>query len=832
MDKYEYNLKLDQLKVLSAEGNYEEAAEIADTINWNRVKNVNSLVKAGEIYEKAQRYEDSRDVLLLAYDRSPLGRMIVHHLAEIALKMDEIDEAREYLEEFERIAPHDNLKYTLRYDIRKAQGAPTKELIGILEEYKEQEYAEEWAYELAELYHQSGDAKKCVAACDELILWFGEGSYVEKAMELKMKYEPLTKAQEEKYQKFQNQREDGILEISTEDMIRAGEYGKETVEIPDLDAKPSEKFSTLNMQEEIARGIQNIMEARNMGDASEEEVEELMNDFKSVQIERAENTEEPADAAISDRTEEAPTEEEEISGLLDEAILAAAVEEITSAEANMQEAEAVVEEEIPAEEPSADEEFEETAEEMKDEPQEADDLADAIIAGIAAEFTEAGGEEEVEDMRNTGELPEISLPEDILAELAVEEEEKAAAAAKEELPEIALPDDIAAELAAEEEAAIAKEAEEAAVVLPEETEAAAVEAVKEVSEEEAVEEAAEEEAAAAEEAAEEPEAEPELTPEEKAEAARREAAEAIAMVDADTTVHEEIISEPTIRMPDLSHGLTPEAQEELKEEMEKLPSNKPEALSRLTAEMRYAFAYFIPIRGMEDQICDAVNDLSERLTSTNAAIYGNLIVTGEPGCGKTSLATTMIRVLQQHCGRPVGKVGKISAKALNNKDIAQLLRKVAGGCLIVESAGELSQRSIATLSYQMELDRSGILIVLEDTSKGIRKLMAMDEMFARKFTSRISIPIFTNDELVAFARSYSKEKGYKIDDMAVLALYNRISNIQKLDQATTLGEVKEIVDNAIAKEAKFGMRKYISILTAKRYTNDDRIVLTEKNFTL
>ena len=222
MDKYEYKLKLDQMKSLTAEGKYEEAAEIADTINWRKIKNINALVKVGEIYEKVGRYDESKDVLLTAYDKSPIGRMIIYRLAEVAVRTKSFDEAKEYYQEFVEIAPHDNLKYVLKYEISKAQGADIGTLIGILEELKEQEYSEEWAYELAYLYHKAGMSEKCIDACDELILWFGDGPYVERALELKMLYQPLTKQQEDKYRTFR-QRHDGVVEVRPEDPLESGE---------------------------------------------------------------------------------------------------------------------------------------------------------------------------------------------------------------------------------------------------------------------------------------------------------------------------------------------------------------------------------------------------------------------------------------------------------------------------------------------------------------------------------------------------------------------------------------------------------------------------------
>jgi Ni2+-binding GTPase involved in maturation of urease and hydrogenase len=253
-------------------------------------------------------------------------------------------------------------------------------------------------------------------------------------------------------------------------------------------------------------------------------------------------------------------------------------------------------------------------------------------------------------------------------------------------------------------------------------------------------------------------------------------------------------------------------------------------IDHLTDEQKAIFSYFVPVKGMEPQLCQTLTGTVRHLTEDKTASTGNIIIQGGQGCGKTMLATSILKVLQKECGHPNGKVGKIDAQTLNQKDIQALLRKVAGGCLIIEHAGDLTRESAVTLSLLLAQDSSGILVILEDTTKGIRKALMQDDGFARKFTERVTVPIFTNDELVAFARAYAKELGYEIDEMAVLALYNRISNIQRLDQATTLTEVKEIVDEAIDREAHGGIKKAISILTAARYTEDDCIVLREKDF--
>ena len=309
-----------------------------------------------------------------------------------------------------------------------------------------------------------------------------------------------------------------------------------------------------------------------------------------------------------------------------------------------------------------------------------------------------------------------------------------------------------------------------------------------------------------------------VAPEEKAEPEAKPAEEASAKKPKGIT---ERWKAKTLRMPEIK------LPEDLDDDDE---SDETKVIDKLTDEQKKIFSYFIPVKGMEGQLCQALTGVTRHLEKDATARTGNLIIQGGQCCGKTTLATSIIKVLQDGIGRPNDKIGKIQAEALNKKDIGQLLRKVAGGCLIIENAGELSRQSIVTLSLLLEQDSSGILIILEGTSKGIKKALSQDEGFAKKFTEKITVPIFSNDELVAFARSYSKELGYEIDEMAVLALYNRISNIQRLDQDTTLTEVKEIVDEAIEREAHGGMKKYFSILTASRYTDDDRIVLRGKDF--
>lgn len=782
MDKYEYNLKLDQMKSLYAEEKYEDAADIADTINWNKIKNVNALVKAGEIYEKTERYEDSRDVLLMAYDRSPIGRMIIYRLAEVAVKMTDFEAAQDYYEEFVQIAPHDSLKYVLRYDIKKAQGAPYTELIPILEELKDQEYTEEWAYELAYLYHKAGMSDKCIDACDELILWFGDGPYVERALELKMLYQPLTKTQEEKYRSFRQARDskDGMTHINVEEMQRAGEYAHEPVAIPPVNINP-EKFNTVNLQEEIAKGMQQIIDATEKETVTDtlDNINKMVEEIPYLKLPQEESvpveqdaphieTDEEIDGSLKINFKEMLGEDSDgqMSMVTDDRMQ---VERQITGQITIEEVLEEWEKTKRAAEAALEEANQRKLESAKARAlQQAGNIMDrltGVIPKLDAGVTPRELLEE-EYLQDKPEETDMQMP---LPETEIPVEEQPYDANVEDFSDEYVPEDVQE-----------KEAEDAQEEIEEE-----FDGLKDV---------------------------PMIDiPQKQVKPAD---------VKAKCQVERDAWKDRTVRMPKISEPVNL-----VKEEHE-----EAEAMLELTEAEKTIFSYFMPVKGMEGQLRQALTGATHHLKHDPTASTGNMMILGGHGCGKTTLATSVIKVLQQETGKLDGKIGKIQAEALNQKDVAQMLKKVAGGCLIIENAGELTRQTAITLSLLLEQNRSGVYIIIEDTSKGIKKALSLDEGFAKKFTEQISVPIFTNDELVTFARSYSRELGYKIDDMAVLALYNRISNIQRLDQATTLTEVKEIVDEAIDREAHGGLKKAISILTASRYTDDDRIVLREKDF--
>lgn len=943
MDKYEYKLKLDQMKSLTAENNYSAAAEIADTINWHKIKNVNALMKAGEIYEKTGRYEESRDILLTAYDRSPIGRMIIYRLAEVAVKMGNYSEAQDYYQEFVEIAPHDNLKYVLKYEISKAQGADLNTQIGILEELKEQEYLEEWAFELACLYHKAGLSDKCIDACDELILWFGDGPYVERALELKMLYQPLTKQQEEKYREFRLKKE-GVIEVRPDDELESGEIVSEPVQIPKVGLSP-ERFNTQNLQEELQRSMQQIMEAteKEVVDDSMDTIKKLVEDIPYLQIPKEEPLPEDTaelphietDAEIDDSLKnnfkellaedydgqmslfvpDKGTAEPQITGQMSiDEVLAEWERTKRAAETALQEAEQrklqsakaralqeagdimerladvipkldsgftpkdLLEEQYLGGQPIADDAAVEMVANMNQLlQQEIDRLStenarmDEQLAAVEAARTSGADIAAYEAAFAVGEAARLTEPEvEALLGAGVQELQPQEPEYEQEMeeqtgleaflradvtsmmggmqepgvmgaeePEQSLGADVASMM--EEEEFLG--AEVASMLGEEESSGAGAASVLEEEESsgaDAVSMLGEEESSGADAAS-------TMGSIQKPESGiSGNAAEVLAATE-DTAA---LSGEPEEESEEIESALgasiaallgNDETEKAAAQHTKKIPAAKlpeieePEedghhVITRLSKEQREIFTYFVPIKGMEQQLCQAMTGAAERLASGGRASTGNMIIQGGQGSGKTVLATSMIKALQKETGKPNGRIGKIEASVLNQKDAAALLKKVAGGCLIIEKVGGISKETAVKLGVLLESDTSGLLVIIEDTRRGIEKALGRDAGFAARFSEKITIPIFTSDELVAFAKAYARELGYTIDDMGVLALYNSISNIQKLDEATTLTEVKDIVDGAIAHAERGGLKKAFSIIASRRYDEDDYVILHEKDF--
>ena len=822
----------------------------------------------------------------MAYDRSPIGRMIIYRLAKVAIKMKNFDEAKDYYQEFVEIAPHDNLKYVLKYEICKAQGANIETLIGILEELKEQEYTEEWAFELACLYHKAGMADKCVEACDELVLWFGDGPYVERALELKMIYQPLNKQQEEKYRRFCQKRE-GVVEVRPEEELDSGEIVNETVQIPDVKLSP-ERFNTQNLQEELQKSMQQIMQAteketvtdsmdnikklveeipylqlpKEEYDPSEEEedtLEHIETDHEiddSLKINFKELLAEEHDGQIGMYMPEKTALEHQITGQMSiEEVLAewektkyaaeVALEDakqrrLESAKARaLQEAEEIMgrladiipkldagvapkdilQDQYIEGKPLENDRAAAMVANMNQILQEEIDRISTETADIDKQLAEAAGTAasamEPEPAASMGEISGSGVNAAELAEEVsgmMQETEDVEISGQEQIPG-SQPDEEIADLSAEE-------TDEETVDLS--TEEKAAEEVSDISEEKTSE------------------------------------ADDFDIVTADTidlgkVVTEQALAEAVEHITDTESATDDITQKELadntavevtKEVLKKedrvervLPEiTEPEdetgfeAVTSLGEELRGIFTYFVSIKGMEEQICQVLTGAARHLITGKDASTGNMVIQGGSGSGKTVLATAMVKALQKETGKPKGKVGKIEASALNKKDVASLLKKISGGCLIIEKAGDISKETAVRLALLLKSDTSGLFVIMEDTHRGIEKALGRDEGFASRFSEKINIPIFTSDELVSFAKAYANELGYTIDEMGILALYNSISNIQKYDKATTLTEVKEIVDDAIHKSEKGGLRKAFSIITSRRYDDEDYVILREKDF--
>lgn len=949
MDKYEYKLKLEQLQNLVAAGDYATASEMADTINWKKVRSSHTLCMVGEIYEKTGKYDACREVLLQAYDHSPIGRNIVSQLAEVAIKAKKIDEAEEYYNEFIEIAPKDNLRYVLAYEISCLKEEPLPIRIAILEELKEHEYTEKWAYELAVLYGQADMRDKCVETCDELILWFGDGEYVEKALDLKRLYQPLTASQEDKYRQFREKK--GMVEISIPATPERKNVIHEMVKSSENTVTAS-KFNTSNLEEELAKSMQQIMNATEKETVADtmESIKKIVSDIPYLNGEHEEDTEpafdkekinaevdqslkedfkellsEPEEDKKEVRTEEknptiVRTEEKKndipVVVTASEQKLAEeeTAEQVASAQASIEEiledwkkTKRAAEAAIAAAEQKKLEMAKENA--LIEAGQIMDRLKtlipmlnatpgedipvpeDTVAAALAADTPFSEGLEESDENVSAQNLEDVSNEEADVAEENLTD-------TKEDTEEVTAASDIEKDQIKDSETEEAKDSSAVSQEVTEKPEDTVLEETSASVSEEKVPEAVakESESEMAKNAAEEistevaEEATPDTSPVEvsateknmtetenfaDAYATREmpdvqdlrgisaDAGEDIGAVaegtsdegtDTQATSEEEedhlhvvepvpdeelekVLAQATQMFVENSNVEVPVGQAAVSQNTGVLPEIKmPEDIEdeqhayELTEEQKELFSYFLPVPGMENQIRQILLGAKSRIGNSVTSLTGNILIQGEEGSGKTVFATSLIKAIQQEIGNEDAKIGKISAESLNNKDFAVLIPKIAGGYLIIDKAGELTRETAIRMSQLMEQNTQGMVVVLEDTRAGIRKAMQLDFGFAKKFTEKVDIPIFTIDELVDFGKSYAKEMECTIDEMGVLALYNRINNIQKLERATTLAEVKDIVDEAIENAEGGGIKKAFGSIFSKKYNENDYLILHEKDF--
>ena len=966
MDKSEYKLRAEEIKDLISRGEYAQAAEIADTIDWRRVKSVMMLCTISDLYKINRRYEDARDMLLLAYERRPGGRTICYSLCELSIKMEEYVQAIEYYKEFVQVAPKDPGRYILQYKLYEAQDVSLEERIAVLEELKKRDYREKWAYELAYLYHRVGLAARCVEECDELILWFGEGKYVIKAMELKMLHQPLTPEQQEKYdhrfdapgtqQYSQNYAQDpGYGQNETYDpnqgYVQDGSYDpnqgyaqggsydpnqgyaqdgsydpnqgyvqEETYEQVTGDtrvyepvqpvqpqqapAQPAEddfdihvktmdvgQYNTINLQAELAAGLREVLGEDHAKETSDSITRSIVAPMIDPGDSDTESLDYPEIADVSEDDLEPETEQMESSE-----VFFGETGEI----GDLSQVPQVETEEILPEEPVVARrtdvvpelsEVQKTPEVQKvpeaSRTQEIHEVTASAPAAPVASVTPAAPVEppkELADVLAQESDGQISLVmpeaesiekqitgqmniEDILAEWERKKKENLEKREEEVRQHVlqqtgamftefeqAVRDGLLEKLEKE------KAADTVDTVAEDTTDTDEVEELEEITEEPATEEPVEELTEAApveeteqepveelpeedtvEELAEEPAYEPEAEEFEESAEPEEEIYEQEEIVDEEQAEPEEAMDDEPVEEPtaeavesvdeetareeiELTAEETPEAGEE-PEQPERPAVERDKAKVRaLTREERELYAPFIQSRSAREQLVKAIDNISL------AAYTGNVIITGEEGMDTLSLAKNMVREIQATDSNFSGKVAKISGHALNKKDTADTLSKLKNGALIICKASEMNDATANVLHKALQQDSQGIVIILEDTKRDIDKFLEKHEKLRECFTARMDVEALSNNTLVAFGKQYAREMEYSIDELGELALHTRIEDMQTIDHVVTVVDVKQIVDEAINHANKKTLKHFFDVLFAKRYDDEDMIILTEKDF--
>lgn len=941
MDKSEYKLRAEEIKDLISRGEYAQAAEIADTIDWRRVKSVMMLCTISDLYKINRRYEDARDMLLLAYERRPGGRTICYSLCELSIKMEEYVQAIEYYKEFVQVAPKDSGRYILQYKLYEAQDVSLEERISVLEELKKRDYREKWAYELAYLYHRVGLAARCVEECDELILWFGEGKYVIKAMELKMLHQPLTPEQQEKYDhRFdapgsyipsQNSVQDngysgnqgydqgyaqdgsydqgqGYDQNYTQDYSQDGNYDQSQGYAQDYpqdgsydqnqgyvqednydrvsgdtqvyeSAQPEQddfdihvktmdvgQYNTINLQAELAAGLREVLGEEPKEDAAKATSDSITRSIVAPMMDSdTESLDYPEIAEVSEDDLEPETEQIEGSevffGETGEIGDLSQVPEVETEEILPEEpaslkkqdvvpelSEAEVEPELSEAEPKAPVETESKQENPAEEIHEMHEVTVPVeppkeLANVLAQESDGQislvmPEAESIEKQITGQMN----IEDILAEWERKKKENLEKREEEVRQHVlqqtgamftefeqAVRDGLLEKLEKEKaaDADVVTDTDEVEELEPEPADADIVdtEEVEELEEEPAVAEYEEESET------EEPEAAADME-------VTQEPATEIPEVSEETTAEiEEASEETTAETQEASEESAAEAKEEPEEAVEEVPEDEqpqtpePPVVERdkakvraLTREERELYAPFIQSKSAREQLVKAIDNISL------AAYTGNVIITGEEGMDTLSLAKNMIREIQATDSNFSGKVAKISGHALNKKDAADTLSKLKNGALIICKASEMNDTTVNTLYKALQQENQGIVIILEDTKREIDRFLEKHEKLKESFTARMDVEALSNDTLVAFGRQYAREMEYSIDELGVLALHTRIEDMQTIDHVVTVVDVKEIVDEAIAHANKKTLKHFFDVLFAKRYDDEDMIILTEKDF--
>ena len=897
MDKYEYRIKTEQMLKYAEEKSYRKAMEIADTIDWRKVKNSSMLSTVSEIYENRGELQKAKEILFIAYDKAPTSRKIVYRLGLLSLKSNELDEAMDCYEEFVKMAPKDPNQHILKYKILRAQNAPITQQIEALEDFKHAEYVEKWAYELAKLYHEAGMTAECLEECDDLILWFSEGTYVYQAMELKMKYKPLTPLQQEKY-----------------DSRFAGEK-KEPVKKKPMFKKPKERPAPDPRIAQKIRENVHVTGSIDLPDLPEPMAEIVSPDLESLPDERPvpprprtkiENTSEivttisgsnladvlKAGVAVASGVDVAAQQQKQddpqVTGQMKiEEILAnwevtqrenAKIIEKNEEEKKRRKAARKQEEESLGDTKTilADD-IRRLMEELENGTEPSETLEDEEKDGITEEYED----DDVENMGNVVESLQLDDDDDEYED-AEEYEEEEYEDAEEYEDEVEYEDDKYedAEEYEEEEYEDAEEYEEEEYEDAEEYEEEEYEDAEEYEEEEYedAEEYEEDEYEDAEEYADEEYEDDEyeeeydeledeyldekdvyeldidaiLEAQKKSDSA--EDPEFAINPDFDIELESETDSEPASKKRPRSKR--PEQKQEVLEIEE--PSEE-EITSRmnkfdtgfivqgrydlsatseiglkagLTEEQKKLFSYFVPIRGVSEQLVEVLDNDKRCKNRYGTSRTGNIVVVGKKGTGKTVLAVDIVKAIQKQRKLKQGKVAIITGDSLNKKELGGIIRKLNGGALIIEKAAKMNARTVNELNDLMDEQTGELLFVLEEQKKPLEKLFAANPNFKKKFTSRLELPVFINDELVTFGQTYAKENGYRIDEMGILALYSRIDMMQREDHAVTVAEVKEIMDEAIEHSQKANVKHLMKRVFGKNKDDSDRVILKEEDFKL
>ena len=882
MDKYEYKVRTDEMKQLIREGKFAEAMEIADSIDWRRVKNTKMLCIVSDIYKINHKFEESKEILLLAYEKNQTSRLIVYSLCELCIKMDEVVEANEYLKEFVRLAPKDNGRYILKYKMLEAQDVSLEERISVLEEYKNREpLSEKWAYELAYLYHRVGLVTRCIEECDQLFLWFREGKYVLKALELKQLHTPLSAEQQYVYdQQFYNTHRTHIPKTAYDGYEDGGEAAKEdNIEVPPMDVS---EYNTINLQKELAESMREILPTENVD--SETTVEEVL--FSDTSAEEPPIFEEPfIYEEPLDLTQVPESDEEELS---EEEILAMEALEATMAEEAVEEP---IDETEVDEEPVLEEEFDDYIEDEPEEEEISEDVMDDDVSDQATKIYKPITDEMIMQATKENFKPKMQeLQENMTAKLPVE---MARMLSQEYDGQISLvvPEteqvekqitgqlniiDVMAEWEKIKKAAEEKRAEEvrqhvlehtgnifvefdeaskkkdilAGVELVEDDEEAESDELKELEEiEEILETEVDEEESAEENEIEETEETEEIefeVSEEVEVELEEELSDEVEELTDDEEVFEdeETFEDEEEAFEDESfeedeseedesdedevaeNDETEEILEEDTEEDEEEASEEKESsdVRAFSSEEKMLFHSYVQTKKERKKLIAAIDGMSL------AAYTGNVIITGAETADTVALAKAMIKDMQISDPNFSGKIAKITGSGLENKDVNEILGKLENGALIVEGAHKMSKETADKLYKALEREDRGIIVFMEGPKKEMNKLVDKHNILNKVFTARFDIEGLSNKALVEYAKRYAYEQEYSLDELAILALHSRIDEMQTNDHSVTVDEVKEIVDEAITKANKKNLKHFFDVLCSNRYDEEDMIILRERDF--